>query len=351
MPTGRVGAVGRLRRGRGSTAALFYNRLAPYGQWIWLARPICLGAAAMSDRYWRPYTVGRWVFHRPLWLDVGVQRAVRLGDLSLWPLGILQSGRLVLGAGQAAGRRPGCRGAQSNDYLAWAPLPPASDEGVSIEVNAREVPDYYWQVVPNRDFLSDDLPRRLVRDKNRFNPILRETQPLGNVTITNNNVVVNNVVNVNYIEQKTNEKVVVHKVERAKDERTAGKVQGDVDRNLPAGRRDGNRSRWLRQSRRQIEEVAAESKTKGQAGAGPATDSLLLPAGDQDARGGPSDTSRAAASSSARQGSGAGCRRTSRTASTTARCRGSIASAAASRWGSSASAPSRADRGSRATTD
>ena len=66
------------------------------------ARPICLGAAEcralLAALYGRPLGV-----HRPLRLDVGLQRAVRLGDLSLRPLGILQSRRLVLGAGQSLG--------------------------------------------------------------------------------------------------------------------------------------------------------------------------------------------------------------------------------------------------------
>ena len=146
---------------------------------------------------WRPYTVGRWVFtDRYGWMWSSNE-----------PFGwaTYHYGRWGFSNRVGWFWVPGNRWApawvswrKSNDYLAWAPLPPAYDEGVSIEVNARGVPDYYWQVVPNRDFLSDDLPRRIVRD-NRFNPILRETQPLGNVTINNNNVVVNNVVNVTYV--------------------------------------------------------------------------------------------------------------------------------------------------------
>ena len=226
--------------GEGATnRGAFYNRLAPYGNWIWLQGqyvwvPQNVGPA------WRPYTMGRWVFtDRYGWMWVSNE-----------PFGwaTYHYGRWGFSNRVGWFWVPGNRWApawvswrKSNDYLAWAPLPPAYDEGVSIEINARGVPDYYWQVVPNRDFLSDDLPRRIVRDKNRFNPILRETQPLGNVTINNNNVVVNNVVNVTYVEEKTNEKVVVHKVEKTKDEKNAGKVQGDCHRDLPARRRQDAR--------------------------------------------------------------------------------------------------------------
>src|SRR5262249_33283098 len=126
------------------------------------------------------------------------------------------------------------------------------------------------------DFLSDDLPRRIVRDRNRFNPILRETQPLGNVTINNNNVVVNNVVNVNYIEQKTNEKVVVHTVEKTGDEKKAGNVKGDsVEIFQPAVEKTPEPVAPPKP--KQIEEVAAESKTTEQSGGAPATDELLVP--------------------------------------------------------------------------
>jgi len=84
----------------------------------------------------------------------------------------------------------------SDNYLAWAPLPPSYDEDVSINIRVETVPDYYWQVVPTGAFVSADLSRYIVRDESRYEPILQKTRPLGNVTI-NNNVVVNNVVNVN----------------------------------------------------------------------------------------------------------------------------------------------------------
>ena len=261
--------------GEGATnRGAFYNRLAPYGNWIWLQGQYVWVPQNVGP-YWRPYTVGRWAFtDRYGWMWVSNE-----------PFGwaTYHYGRWGFSNRVGWFWVPGNRWApawvswrSSNDYLAWAPLPPAYDEGVSIEVNAREVPDYYWQVVPNRDFLSDDLPRRIVRDKNRFNPILRETQPLGNVTITNNNVVVNKVVNVNYIEQKTNERVVVHKVERAKDEKTAGKLQGDsIEIFQPAA--ETATEPVAPPKPKQIDEVAAESKTKEQGGGAPSTDQLLVP--------------------------------------------------------------------------
>ena len=261
--------------GEGATnRGAFYNRLAPYGNWIWLQGQYVWVPQSVGPA-WRPYTVGRWVFtNRYGWMWSSNE-----------PFGwaTYHYGRWGFSNRVGWFWVPGNRWApawvswrSSNDYLAWAPLPPAYDEGVSIEINARGVPDYYWQVVPNRDFLSNDLQRRIVRDKNRFNPILRETQPLGNVTINNNNVVVNNVVNVTYVEEKTNEKVVVHKVEKTGDEKKAGKVQGDtLEIFQPAV--DKTPDPVAPPKAKQIEEVAAESKTKEQGGGAPSTDQLLVP--------------------------------------------------------------------------
>jgi uncharacterized protein YraI len=261
--------------GEGATnRGAFYNRLAPYGNWIWLQGQYVWVPQNVGP-HWRPYTVGRWVFtDRYGWMWSSNE-----------PFGwaTYHYGRWGFSNRVGWFWVPGNRWApawvswrKSNDYLAWAPLPPAFDEGVSIEVNARGVPDYYWQVVPNRDFLSDDLPRRIVRDKNRFNPILRETQPLGNVTINNNNVVVNNVVNPTYVEEKTNEKVVVHKVEHTKDEKSAGKVEGAaIEIFQPTAEKATEPVAPPKP--KQIEEVAAESKTKEQGGGAPSTDQLLVP--------------------------------------------------------------------------
>ena len=261
--------------GEGATnRGAFYNRLAPYGNWIWLQGQYVWVPQSVGPA-WRPYTVGRWVFtDRYGWMWSSNE-----------PFGwaTYHYGRWGFSNRVGWFWVPGNRWApawvswrKSNDYLAWAPLPPAYDEGVSIEINARGVPDYYWQVVPNRDFLSDDLPRRIVRDRDRFDPIFRETRPLGNVTINNNNVVVNNVVNVTYIEEQTNEKVIVHKVEKTEDEKKAGKVQGDaVEIFQPAAEKATEP--MAPPKPKQIEEVAAESKTKEQGGGAPSTDQLLVP--------------------------------------------------------------------------
>ena len=252
---------------------VFYDRLAPYGQWVWLEGQYVF-VPSNVDRFWRPYTVGRWVYtDRYGWMWASNE-----------PFGwaTYHYGRWGFSKRIGWFWVPGSRWApawvawrQSDDYLAWAPLPPASDEGVSVDVSARNVPAYYWQAVPSNQFLAEDLPRRIVRDQAQMKPVLERTQPLGNVTV-NNTVVVNNAVNPQFVEEKTQEKVVVHKVKRTADSAQAGKVEGaSVEIFQPAPEQKPTVA--APPTPKKIEDIAAESKTKGQAGAGPATDSLLLP--------------------------------------------------------------------------
>src|SRR5680860_510943 len=64
-------------------------------------RAICLGAVARRSVLATLHARALGL-HRSR-LDLGLQRAVRLGHLSLWPLGLLQPRRLVLGPRQSLG--------------------------------------------------------------------------------------------------------------------------------------------------------------------------------------------------------------------------------------------------------
>jgi uncharacterized protein YraI len=253
--------------------AVFYDRLTPYGEWVWLQGQY-VWVPVNVDRRWRPYTDGRWAYtDRYGWMWVSNE-----------PFGwaTYHYGRWgfsnQVGWFWVPGRRWGpawVSWRSSDNYLAWAPLPPAYDEDASINIAVETVPDYYWQVVPTESFVSADLTRYIVRDEYRYEPILRETRPLGNVAITNN-VVVNNVVNVTYVEQKTNEKVVIHQVEKTEDATKAGKIEGAaVEVFQPAAGQAPTTTAPPRPKK--IEEVAAESKTKEQGGGKPSTEDLLSP--------------------------------------------------------------------------
>jgi len=252
---------------------IFYKRLAPYGSWVWIQGQY-VWVPSRVDRSWRPYTRGRWVYTDRGWTWVSNE-----------PFGwaTYHYGRWGFSNRVGWFWVPGSRWApawvswrESDDYLAWAPMPPAYDGGINVNVSIGTVPDYYWQVVPSRSFLSDDLQRQIVRDRNRQRPILERSRALGNTTITNNNVVVNNVVNVTYVEEKTQEKVVERKIAKAKDAKAAGKVEGDaVEIFQPAA--EATPADLAPPEPKTIGEVAEQSATKNQAEGQATTEEMLVP--------------------------------------------------------------------------
>lgn len=263
--------------------ATFYAPLERHGDWVWL-RGQYVWVPAGVDSHWRPYTVGRWVYtDRYGWMWVSSE-----------PFGwaTYHYGRWGFSDRVGWFWVPGNRWApawvswrSSDDYLAWAPLPPGDDDSVTLSISVGNVPDYYWQVVPSQSFLAVNVSLNVVRDERRFTPILEQTRPLGDVTI-NNNVVVNNVVNITYVEEKTKEKVVTSEVALTKDVSKAGKVEGStVEIFQPAV--DQPPASQAPPEVKKIEQVAKESQTKEQAGGQGTTEQLLLPPEVKPAAGAP----------------------------------------------------------------
>ena len=234
----------------------FYQPLANYGDWaevgdqyVWVPHDV--------DHDWRPYTRGHWAYtddgwfwasNEPFgWATYHYGRWGYSADVGwFWVPGTTWAPAWVAWRG-------------SDDYLAWAPLPPAPDASVSISINVGTVPDYYWQCVPAQSFLSINLSADIIRDHGRFDSVFGETRPLGNTTIINNTIV-NKVVNVTYVEQKTRQKVVVQRLEkvgRPTANAGIGKVAMVAPPPAPGGRPPPHA--------RRLEDVAAISKTKGQA--------------------------------------------------------------------------------------
>jgi len=251
---------------------VFYDRLSPHGAWTWTQGqyvwvPTGVGAS------WRPYTRGRWIYTDYGWTWASDE-----------PFGwaTYHYGRWGYASRIGCFWVPGNRWGpawvswqQSDDYLAWAPLPPAYSPGVSINISFGDIPAYYWSAVPSRYFLSADLPRYYIHDYDRRQRLFESTRPIGHTTIVNNTVV-NNVVNVNYVEQHTNETVVEHQIRRTRDFEKAGRVEGDVVEVYRPGLQEA-RGRFAPEDPTEIEEVANLSKTKGQARGEATTEELLAP--------------------------------------------------------------------------
>ena len=251
---------------------VFYDRLSPHGSWTWTQGQYVWVPTGV-DASWRPYTRGRWVY-----TDYGWTWA------SNEPFGwaTYHYGRWGfsnrIGWFWVPGNRWGpawVSWRQSDDYLAWAPLPPAYDRGLSVNVSFGNIPGYYWSVVPSLYFLSDDLPRYYVRDRDRWRRAYDRTRPIGHTTIVNKTVV-NKVVNVTYVERHTNKKVVERKVRRTRDWDRAGKVHGDDYEVYRPGLGEG-RGRHRPDRPRDIDEVAKVSETKALARGEATTEDMLAP--------------------------------------------------------------------------
>ncbi|TMJ35144.1 MAG: hypothetical protein E6G89_19355, partial [Alphaproteobacteria bacterium] len=105
----------------------------------------------------------------------------------------------------------------------WAPIPPRyNDDEFSTEIVISDIPDDYWVAVPSRSFLSVDLSVNIIEDDRDRIRVVHETQPVGNVTIQNN-IVVNNAIDVNYVEKQTKQQVKPVVVKETDDPKKAGK--------------------------------------------------------------------------------------------------------------------------------
>ena len=257
----------------------FYDRLSPHGQWTWIqGRYVWVPTGV--DRGWRPYTRGRWVYTDRGWMWASNE-----------PFGWATYHYGRWGYSDRVGWFwvPGKRWApawvawrQSDDYLAWAPLPPSPDEGISINISIGDVPNYYWQAVAARDFLDDDLPSRVIYERDRYGPILERTRPIGHTTIINNQTTVNNVVNVNYVEQTTNQEVVEKKIVRVKEARETDTVRDDAVEVYEPEPEAAPKQKAPPEPKK-LDEVAAVSETKGQVEGAASTEDQLVPPEVKDA--------------------------------------------------------------------
>ncbi len=253
----------------------FYQPLSQYGSWV-LVRGRYVWAPRVAAN-WRPYTDGHWAYteiHGWMWV-------------SNEPFGwaTYHYGRWAYSPTIGWFWVPGTRWApawvswrQSDDYLAWAPLPPDPQDsfGISVNISIGDIPNYYWQAVPARDFQATNLANVVIGDNNQITNIVNQTQVIGDVNIVNN-VVVNNVVNVTFVEEKTKQTVVAHKVALTADADQSGAVQGDTIEVFQPLAAAPSAVEAPPPEVTPIEQVGQQSLTVGQAGNERATEDLVPP--------------------------------------------------------------------------
>ena len=202
----------------------FYDRLSPYGDWVSLnGRNVWVPARRPAQ--WQPYTQGHWAYtHRYGWMWVSAE-----------PFGWATYHYGRWGHADNIGWYwvPGYRWApawvswrRSDDYVAWSPLPVDYPDEFGVNVTIGAVPDFYWQVVPSRSFLSVNLFGVIIHDRHRADTYMRGARHVGGVRIVDN-VIVNNVIELSFVEKRTHKKVRVYKVNEAKAPGKGTRLKGD----------------------------------------------------------------------------------------------------------------------------
>lgn len=203
----------------------FYDNLAPYGGWT------NYGGANVFipsdiDAGWRPYTRGHWEYTRRYgWLWISNE-----------PYGwaTYHYGRWGYGDDIGWYWVPGTRWApawvswrRSEDNVVWAPLPPSRGGGLSVDVSYGEPADFAWVAVPARSFLEVNIANVVIHDDRERRRAWQRARPLGHVRVVNN-IVINNVVDVDFIERRAKRKVRAVEIADADNPREAGKRRGDA---------------------------------------------------------------------------------------------------------------------------
>lgn len=185
---------------------IFFSPLASHGVWVKHPKYHYVFCPKV-DAKWRPYSHGHWIYMKNYgWYfasDEPYAWAVyhygrwfheqRLGWC--WVPGNAWAGAWV------AWRR-------GNDYVGWAPLEPNRDGfAVDVDISNQEPPKGDWVFVPPKHFLEPKLDVTVVFGDDHPDAF-QKTQFAGPVVVQNN-IVVNNVIDVNFIQQQTNTKVVV----------------------------------------------------------------------------------------------------------------------------------------------
>jgi hypothetical protein len=194
---------------------LFFDQLEPHGVWVRHAKYQYVFCPTGLDATWRPYTEGRWLYLE----DHGWYFAS--DEPFAWAT--YHYGRWFADKTLGWCWVPGTKWApawvswrRSNDVVGWAPLPPENDGyAVAIEVSRRELPEGYWVFVPTTQFVEPDLSVNIIIGSDQPD-YYAQTEFLGPVTVEGD-LVINNVIDVTYIEQTINQQVIVYNAEDAAD--------------------------------------------------------------------------------------------------------------------------------------
>lgn len=225
-PIGPLSATPALAQSASVSFGLFFDQLSPHGVWVRHSQYRNVFCPTGVDARWRPYTEGRWVYlsdygwyfqsEEPFaWATYHYGRWFDDAELGwCWVPGTQWAPAWV------SWRR-------SDNVVGWAPLPPEG-EGyvVTREVSRQDLPEAYWVFVPTQSFIEPNLSVNIIFGSDEPDYYVN-SEYLGPVVVEGD-VVVNNVIEVTYIEQQINQEVTVYNVEQA-SEPTAVNVAAEGD--------------------------------------------------------------------------------------------------------------------------
>jgi hypothetical protein len=204
---------------------VFFNDLQPYGSWVHTADYPYVFLPANVGPDWVPYTHGHWIYtDRYGWyFESDEPFATITYHYGRWAYSDEIGWYWVPGTRWAPAWVVWRRG---EGHVGWAPLPPdRNGYAIDVSVTVTDVPESYWVFVPVREFLAPQLTV-VVQWGDRARDVFARTQVVGPVVVQNN-IVVNNVIDINFIQQQTKQKVVVRKVQEVNDPREAAQAPGN----------------------------------------------------------------------------------------------------------------------------
>ena len=189
--------------------SVFYDGLRDDGDWTDYNGSYVF-VPSNIDANWRPYTRGHWVHTAEFgWVWESTER---------FGWATYHYGRWGYARDIGWYWVPGKRWApawvswrRTDTDVMWAPLPPTGygdDDGFTsdADVTLSALPFYFWVSIPTHNFQDRDLGSRIVFDSNQNRRIFERSHFDGHVVVQNN-VVINNVINVNFIQQQTGKSV------------------------------------------------------------------------------------------------------------------------------------------------
>ncbi|HEX6201466.1 MAG TPA: DUF6600 domain-containing protein [Thermoanaerobaculia bacterium] len=154
---------------------VFYEVLAPYGEWIWMAEWGWVWSPRSVGRDWRPYTVGQWVSTRDGWTWVSHWE---------WGWAPFHYGRWTWDRRLGWVWLPGSVWAPAwvawrvgDGWIGWAPLPPEASWriGFGFEPWPVAIDPFWWSFVRHDRFAEPRL-RQVVIPGEREPALLRDTR-------------------------------------------------------------------------------------------------------------------------------------------------------------------------------